>query len=176
MASSKWGSVALLAAVAMGCGGGDEQPPAGTPAGQAADVAQPVAGVETGGPDTVAVESPPAQDTVPARGTQLVREVFSYRGSGRDPFLSLLRSGEVRPLLEDLRVTTITYNARFPSNSVAVLRDTTVNQRYTVRVGDALGRMRIVEIRPREIVMVVEEFGVERQVVLQQRRRREGQP
>jgi hypothetical protein len=119
---------------------------------------------------------PESQAEEPQQETQLVREVFSYRGSGRDPFISLLRSGDVRPLLQDLRVTTITYNARFPSNSVAVLRDTTVNQRYTVRIGDELGRIRVVEIRPREVVIVVEEFGAERQVVLTQRRRQEGLP
>ena len=34
----------------------------------------------------------------------LVREVFSYEGGGRDPFLSLLRSGDIRPLLSDLRL------------------------------------------------------------------------
>ncbi len=103
-----------------------------------------------------------------------MREVFSYRGSGRDPFQSLLRSGDVRPLLEDLRVTTINFNPRYPSASIAVLRDTTVNQRYTVRVGDELGRLRIAEIREREIVVVLEEFGVERHEILRLRRRREG--
>ncbi len=103
-----------------------------------------------------------------------MREVFSYRGSGRDPFMSLLRSGDVRPLIEDLRVTTINFNPRYPSASIAVLRDTTVNQRYTVRVGDELGRLRIAEIREREIVVVLEEFGVERQQILRLGRRREG--
>ncbi|NIM52568.1 MAG: hypothetical protein GTN62_08140 [Gemmatimonadales bacterium] len=107
-------------------------------------------------------------------GIELVREVFAYRGSGRDPFLSLLRSGEVRPLLEDLRVTTIHFNERYPSASVAVLRDTTVNQRYTVRVGDELGRMRIAEIRAQAVMLIIEEFGVEREHILRLRRRQEG--
>jgi hypothetical protein len=157
-------AVSLLAG---GCGGGEGLPPAGTPAAGA----EPPPPVEVAVSDTAA-----AQEAAPLDETQLLREAFSYRGSGRDPFISPVKSGEARPLLEDLRVTSITYDPRFPSNSVAVLRDTTVNQRYTVRVGDELGRMRVVEIRPREIVVIVDEFGVERQVVLQQRRRQEEVP
>ena len=171
--------VVLIASLtAAGCGGGDPAPPPGTPATQPAGtpLTDTAMGMESqaAAPPGVAVQEP--QEEPPQQETQLVREVFSYRGSGRDPFMSLLRSGDVRPLLDDLRVTTITYNARFPSNSVAVLRDTTVNQRYTVRIGDEVGRIRVVEIRPREVVVVVEEFGAERQVVLTQRRRQEGLP
>jgi hypothetical protein len=78
--------------------------------------------------------------------------------------------------MEDLRVTSITYNPRYPSASVAVLRDTTVNKRYTVRVGDEVGRLRIAEIRQREVLVIIEEFGVEQQRTLRLRRRQEGQP
>jgi hypothetical protein len=106
--------------------------------------------------------------------TQLVREVYAFQGSGRDPFASLLRSADVRPLFEDLRVTSITYDAQYPGGSVAVLRDTTLNQRYTVRVGDELGRMRVVDINPDEVMLMMEEFGVERQMSLRLRRRQEG--
>lgn len=166
----------LIAGLAAATCGGENVPPPGTPAAEQAVEEVPMdtaVGIEAEGAAPPDVAEPPVGVR---QETRLVREVFSYRGSGRDPFMSLLRSGEVRPLLEDLRVTTITYNARFPSNSVAVLRDTTVNQRYTVRIGDELGRIRVVEIRPREVVVVVEEFGAERQVVLRQRRRQEGLP
>lgn len=113
------------------------------------------------------------QVVMPTGETQLVREVFTYRGSGRNPFISLLQSGDVRPLIQDLRVTTITYDARYPAASVAVLRDTIVNKAYTVRVGDELGRMRVAEITPGQVVVILAEFGAERQVVLRQRRRGE---
>jgi hypothetical protein len=114
------------------------------------------------------------EDTVQTAGeTELLREVFSFRGSGRDPFVSLLESGEVRPLVQDLRITAITYDPRYPAASVAVLRDTIVNQAYSVRVGDELGRLRVVEITPGQVVLVLSEFGSERQVVLRQRRRRQ---
>ncbi len=127
------------------------------------------------------VPPPPVTDTtsVQSRQTELQREVFSYRGSGRNPFVSLIQSGEVRPLIEDLRVTSITYDPRYPATSVAVLRDTSAageNQAYAVRVGDELGRMRVAEITPGQVVLIVSEFGMDRQVVLRQRRRQEGMP
>lgn len=152
-----------LASVA--CGGGEEAPAPGTPAAE-----QPAA-TPAGVPAAAQSEATPEETS--AQETELLREVFSYQGSGRDPFLSLLRSGDVRPLFEDLRVTTINFDPRYPGGSVAVLRDTTVNRRYTVRVGDELGRLRIVEIQPEAILMMIEEFGVERQMELRLRRRQE---
>lgn len=155
------GGVAAL----MACAGGEPAPQPGTPAQQPpapGGQAQP-----SSGPAAQAAAAPDtaAADTAAAR-TGLIREVFSYRSAGRDPFRSLLTSGEVRPLLEDLRLMGIWYDARYPARSVAVLRDVSVNKRYDVRVDDELGRMRVVEIRPTEIVLAVEEFGVERQVTL----------
>jgi hypothetical protein len=125
-------------------------------------------GEEPGGPATAAPEVQSQDD--------LSREVFSYRGSGRDPFVSLLRSGDVRPLPEDLRVTTINYDARYPGGSVAVLRDTTMQKRYTVRVGDELGRLRVTAINTDEVLVTIEEFGVERQMSLRLRGRQEETP
>jgi uncharacterized membrane protein len=77
----------------------------------------------------------------------------------------LLTSGDVRPLPQDLRLMEVVYDPRYPARSVAVLRDVSVNKQYVVRVDDELGRMRVVEIRPTEIVLSVEEF-VERQLTL----------
>jgi hypothetical protein len=89
---------------------------------------------------------------------------------------SLLTSGEIRPLLEDLRLTTVVYDPRYPARSVAVLRDVSVGKRYDVRVDDELGRMRVVAIRPTEVVLTVEEFGQARQVTLALPKRQEGIP
>lgn len=108
--------------------------------------------------------------------TGLARETFAYRGSGRDPFQSLMASGEVRPLFEDLRLTAVMYDARYPARSVAVVRDVSVGKRYDVRVDDQLGRLRVVAIRQTEVVFMLEEFGVERQVSLALRRTQEGIP
>jgi hypothetical protein len=108
-----------------------------------------------------------------ARTMELSREVFAYRGAGRDPFLSLLKSGAAKPLPGDVQVRGITFDPRYPQRSVATLQDTTDMRRYTVRVGDVIGRIRIAEIRANEVVAVVQEFGVDRQMVLPIRRRQE---
>jgi hypothetical protein len=158
-----------LVASALACGGGGAPAP-GAPAQQpAAPAAASAAAPAQGARDTT------AQDTLAGR-TGLVREVFGYRSAGRDPLLSLLTSGEIRPLLEDLRLTTVVYDPRYPARSVAVLRDVSVNKRYDVRVDDELGHMRVVEIRPTEVVLTIEEFGQERQVTLALPKKQEGIP
>ncbi|HVH66943.1 MAG TPA: hypothetical protein VM716_03670 [Gemmatimonadales bacterium] len=116
-------------------------------------------------PDSAKGSPPRPPDSTSA--PQLVREVFSYEGGGRDPFMSLLRSGDIRPLLSDLRLVGIYYDARYPTRSVAVLRDVTNNKVYRVKPGDVIGRLKTTTIRPREIVFTVQEFGFERQESLQ---------
>jgi len=115
-------------------------------------------------PDSVRAEAPPVT---------LLREVFAYEGGGRDPFMSLLRSGDVRPLLSDLKLTTIVYDGRFAARSVAVLRDITNRRLYRVKTGDIIGRLKVTQIRPREIVFTVQEFGFERQETLSLTRQEE---
>lgn len=147
--------LALSAALLFACGGEE-------PAAQAPPPGAPGAAAQQQSDSVVATESQ----------TELMREVFSFRGSGRDPFLSLLQSGDVRPLIEDLRVTSVAYDPRYPAASVAVLRDTIANETYAVRVGDELGRLRIAEILPGEVVVIISEFGSERQEILRQRQER----
>ena len=158
-----------LVAVVLACGG-EEAPPPGTPASQQPQTA----------PAATAVQAPAGADSAArdttANRTGLVREVFAYRSAGRDPLRSLLSSGDIRPLLEDLRLTTVVYDPRYPARSVAVLRDVSTTKRYDVRVDDALGHMRVVEIRPTEVVLTVEEFGQERQVTLALPKKQEGIP
>lgn len=168
---------AACAVLLTACGGGDDLPPPGTPAGQPqAPTTQPAAPAQQQPTGAVPAQQSTGAQAAPADDqTGLQRETFAYTGAGRDPFLSLIRTGAVRPRLEDLRVTGITYDSRYPGNSVAVLRDTTVNQRYTVRVGDELGRgrIRIAAIQPSEVTVIVEQLGVERQEVLRLRRRQQ---
>jgi len=95
-----------------------------------------------------------------------VREVFAYEGGGRDPFMSLLRSGDVRPLLSDLKLNSIVYDGQYPARSVVVMRDVTTKRIYRVKVGDIVGRLKVTQIRPREVVFTVQEFGFERQETL----------
>ena len=107
------------------------------------------------------------------QSASLQREVFAYEGGGRDPFMSLLKSGDVRPLISDLKLTTIVYDGRFAARSVAVLRDVTNRRIYRVKAGDIVGRLKVTQIRPREVVFTVQEFGFERQETLSLAKREE---
>jgi len=93
----------------------------------------------------------------------LLREVFAYEGGGRDPFMSLLKSGDVRPLMADLKLVAVLFDGVYPARSVAVLRDVITARRYRVKTGDIVGRLKVTQIRPREVVFTVQEFGYERQ-------------
>lgn len=127
-----------------------------------------------------ATPTPPAfgQDTatVSTQSTALSREVFSYRGGTRDPFQSLISANDanLRPFFEDLRLVSVQYDGSFPARSVAVLRDTTLNDRYTIKVGDRLGRLQVMEIRPGQVIFTRQNLGVSEQVVLATRRRGQG--
>lgn len=96
----------------------------------------------------------------------LNREVFVYEKSGRrDPFVSLLTTSELRPLLNDLRLAGILTDIS-GRNSVAILRDVTSKEQYRVKVGQTLGRMRVTRIEPKAVVFTIEEFGFSRQETL----------
>lgn len=108
--------------------------------------------------------------SVTQRGTKgevsLNREVFSYDpGARRDPFVSLMRSGELRPMLSDLRLVTVLYDPT-GQNSIAVMHDLSTKDQYRVRVGQTLGRMRVAQIQPKQVVFTVEEVGFSRQEAL----------
>ena len=99
----------------------------------------------------------------PRTGTlTLDRESFAYAPDGRrDPFASLMAHGELRPMISDLRLTTVVYMQE--GGSVAVLRDLVTKEQYRVRVGQQLGRMRVSSIAPKQITFTIEEFGFSRQ-------------
>ena len=103
------------------------------------------------------------------------REVFRYAGAARDPFGSLVQSSDVRPTLEDLRLVSISYDPRY-GNSVAIVRETGNPIPHRLRRGSVLGRLRVIQIREREVVFQIDEFGFERQVVLALQRQAEENP
>ena len=106
----------------------------------------------------------PAPDTAPK--VLINREVFQYEASGRrDPFVSLLTTTDLRPLLSDLKLVGVAYDPR-GQNSVAVLRDVTSKEQYRVRVGQTIGRMRVAAIQPKAVIFTIEEFGYSRQELL----------
>jgi hypothetical protein len=94
------------------------------------------------------------------------REVFQYDGDGRrDPFVSLLTTTDLRPLLNDLKLVAVAFDPR-GQNSVAVLRDVTSKEQYKVRVGQTIGRMRVAAIQEKAVIFTIEEFGYSRQEIL----------
>ena len=95
-----------------------------------------------------------------------VRETFGYaHGGRRDPFVSLMANGELRPMIADLRLVAVAYDPN-GRNSVAIMRDVSTKEQYRVKVGQTLGRMRAARIQPKEVVFTIEEFGLSRQAVL----------
>jgi hypothetical protein len=108
------------------------------------------------------------------------REVFAYVSAGRrDPFASPIETGEIRPLVADLKVVGIIFD---PSgrNSVVVLRDMSTQQQYRAKPGQVLGRARVSQIKPQEVVLTIEEYGFSRQEILrlntQQTQQTKGKP
>lgn len=113
---------------------------------------------------TAAAATRPAaeMDTTGGR-VVLRREVFSYEQSGRrDPFVSLMTVGELRPMISDLTISGILIDPT-GRNSVAVLRDVSSKEQYRVKVGQQLGRMRVARITQKTVTFTIEEFGYSRQ-------------
>lgn len=115
-------------------------------------------------PAATKASTPLPVDTAPK--VLINREVFQYEGSGRrDPFISLLTTSDLRPLLTDLKLVAVAYDPR-GQNSVAVLRDVTSKDQYKVRVGQTIGRMRVAAIQEKAVIFTIEEFGYSRQEIL----------
>ena len=94
------------------------------------------------------------------------REAFGYTGGGRrDPFRSLMATAALRPLPSELRLVAVAYDPT-GVGSVAILRDGTTHAQHRVGVGERVGRMRVVRIRPRTVVFAVEELGFSRTEVV----------
>ena len=123
----------------------------------------------TPSPAPVAVAAPAAAATgatpTPSAGATVLinRESYTYPGAGRrDPFVSLMNTEEIRPLIIDLKLVAIAFDAT-GRNSVAVLRDIGTKEQYRVKVGQQIGRMRVAAIHEKEVVFGIEEFGYSRQ-------------
>src|SRR5437867_12802660 len=88
-------------------------------------------------PDSAARDTASSADS--ARATTLSREVYAYEGGGRDPFLSLLRSRDIRPLLSDLRLVGIYSDSPYPARRAAVLRHVANSKIHRVTPADLSG-------------------------------------
>lgn len=98
-----------------------------------------------------------------AKIPEVTREIFTYEEAGRrDPFFSLILTEDLRPLLSDLKLVGILYDAT-QRRSVAIFRDVMTNAQYRVGTGMALGRMRVAQIKPKAVIFTIDEFGLSRQ-------------
>jgi hypothetical protein len=105
-----------------------------------------------------------------AREIDVLRETFAYAGGTRDPFSSLISLDKSGPEIADLDLVGVYLDLRTPSNNVVVLREKASAKRHKMRVGDQLGRARLTQIRARDAVFVIQDFGFERQETLSLRK------
>ena len=126
--------------------------------------------------------APKPEDTAPADSladadASLLRETFTYGGAPRDPFASLIKTAHAGPELGDLQLVGIYEYLRYSGNSIAILREKTKDgKRHKLRVGDQLGRLRVTQIRPKEVVFTIQDFGYERQETLSLRKQEDLTP
>ena len=105
-----------------------------------------------------------------AREIDVMRETFAYAGGTRDPFSSLISLDKAGPEVADLDLVGVYLDLRTPSNNVVVLREKASAKRHKMRVGDQLGRARLTQIRARDAVFMIQDFGFERQETLSLRK------
>jgi hypothetical protein len=116
-------------------------------------------------PKLPATPAPAASKTEGKSDISLVRESFNYSADGRrDPFMSLMKTGELRPAVSDLKLVTVIYDPA--GRSVAILRDLTTKEQYRIKVGQTLGRMRVASIQPKSVTFTVIAIGTTFQEVL----------
>ncbi len=144
------------------------------PIGVAVGIGLPAIALSSG-IEPLAQEAPPPavrNDTV-----QLVfeREVFAYPGHARrNPFRPLTGAADTGPRFEELWLMGTMVDPA-PGASVALLGrigagGAAGGTTYRLRVGERIGNVRVVEIRNREIIVEVEEFGMRERRTLEQRR------
>jgi hypothetical protein len=148
------------------------------PAAATAPATEPAAPTAGAQPDS----TPQAQDAAwadsvrKAKEMEMSRETFAYSGSSRDPFNSVLNMAKNGPEVADLQLVGIYQNLRSPTGSVAVFREKDGGKRHKLRAGDQLGRSRLVQIRERDVVFMIEDFGFERQETLSLRKQEDVTP
>ena len=120
--------------------------------------------------DSAAAVPAQAAAQSPQQDSDVLRETFAYGGGARDPFVSLINTKSAGPELVDLTLVAIYQDMRSSANSVAVLREKQSGKRHKLRTGDQIGRLRVAQIRAKDVVFTVEDFGFERQETLSLRK------
>ena len=148
---------------------------AATPA--AAQAVASAAGAPAPGAAAPRPEDTAAADSLATADASMLRETFAYGGAPRDPFASLIKTAHAGPELGDLQLVGIYEDLRYSGNSIAILREKTKEaKRHKLRVGDQLGRLRVTQIRPKEVVFTIQDFGYVRQETLSLRKQEDLTP
>jgi hypothetical protein len=175
VAPDRIGLTLCLALALAACGGDAES----------ADAVAPPPAAPAPAVDTQAAQADSAEaariaaaraESASVSGQTALRETFVYTGGSRDPFESLLDLATAGPELPDLTLLAIYQDLAYNSNSVALLRDRTNDRRFKLRVGDQVGRLRVAQIRQKDVVFIVEDFGFERQETLSLTKQEEDTP
>ena len=128
------------------------------------------AAADTTGADSTRMDAATADSLRRAREIEVMRETFAYGGGTRDPFASLFDATLSGPEFANLELVGVYQDLRHPANSLIVVREKVALKRYKLRVGDQVGRARVVQIRPRDVVFTIHDFGFERQETLSLRK------
>ncbi len=132
---------------------------------------------KVGGTTSLAIiDSASADSAERASETEVLRETFAYAGGTRDPFSSLVNAKNAGPELVDLQLVGIYQDLRTSGNSVAVVREKDSGKRHKLRAGDRIGRLRVAQIRSKDVVFQIEDFGFERQETLSLRKQEDVTP
>jgi hypothetical protein len=124
----------------------------------------------------LAADSARADSLARAKETEVLRETFSYAGSSRDPFQSVIAAGTSGPDVGDLQLVAIYADVRSARNSIAVLRERQGSRRWRVRIGDRIGSATVSLITVRDVTFNIQDFGFERQETLSLRKLSEDTP
>lgn len=166
----------MLAALLIGCGGGDAAGPDANAAAATVEDAAPAAATPT---DSAAAQGPApiAFDTAAARGERpLMRETYSWDPAPRDPFRALFVMEGGGPELPDLVLTSVIQQPSDPSKSIAIFQDRGSSRRYTVSPGQHIGRLTVVEINPETVTLRMNDYGTIRDQTYNLRRSEDGTP
>ena len=87
-----------------------------------------------------------------------------------------MNSKNAGPELSDLQLVGVYQDVRSAANSVAIVREKKDGKRFKLRTGDQIGRLRVAQIRPKDVVFTIEDFGFERQETLSLRKQEDVTP
>jgi hypothetical protein len=173
----------LLSAVVMlaACGGGGGNTTTTTTGAQMNDSTKAAATADSAKKVAAKKAAPAGRhadiDTAAIAGQHpMLRETYSYEGSARDPFKSVLVAAARGPELPDLKLVAIIYDSRSPSNSLVTFREIGSDRRYSWRQGERFGRITVGEVTTTDVTLMQDDFGVVHRQTYTLRKTEDGNP